>query len=76
MVRMLAAGKTKAIDLGRAGERRFGIVADAGFDGDTAHRLARWRQTSGRLERVSQFELDLQTDRRVRLFIPLPDVGN
>lgn len=52
MARMIAAGKTKAIDLGRAGDQRFGIVASAGFDGDTAHRLAHWRQTSGRLKRV------------------------
>jgi diacylglycerol kinase family enzyme len=52
MARMIAAGKTQAIDLGRAGERRFGIVASAGFDGDTAHRLARWRERAGRLKRV------------------------
>lgn len=49
---ILAAGATRTIDLGRAGERRFVIVASAGFDGDTAHRLARWRQQSSGLRRV------------------------
>lgn len=52
MARVIAAGKTKAIDLGIAGERRFSIVASAGFDGDAAHRLAQWRQKSDRLKRV------------------------
>jgi len=49
---MIAAGKTQAIDLGRAGDRLFSIVASAGFDGEAAHRLAQWRQDAGRLKRV------------------------
>jgi diacylglycerol kinase (ATP) len=49
---VIAAGQTRATDLGRAGERLFAIVASAGFDGDTAHRLARWRQQDDRLRRV------------------------
>ena len=49
---VVAAGKTRAMDLGRAGERLFAIVASAGFDGDAAHRLARWRQQDDRLRRV------------------------
>lgn len=52
MARTIAVGRTKAIDVGRAGDRRFAIVASAGFDGDTAHRLAEWRRTSDRLKRV------------------------
>lgn len=49
---ILAAGATQAIDLGRAGQRLFVIVASAGFDGDTAHRLARWRERADGLRRV------------------------
>ena len=52
MARMIAAGRTRPIDLGRAGDQRFSIVASAGFDGDAAHRLATWRATSDRLKRV------------------------
>ena len=49
---MIAAGKTQAVDLGRAGDRLFSIVASAGFDGEAAHRLAQWRKTADRLKRV------------------------
>lgn len=49
---VLSKGDTQTIDLGRAGERLFAIVASAGFDGDAAHRLARWRQQAERLRRV------------------------
>lgn len=49
---MIAAGKTQIVDLGRAGDRLFSIVASAGFDGEAAHRLAQWRQSAGRLKRV------------------------
>lgn len=49
---ILVAGATQTIDLGRAGQRLFVIVASAGFDGDTAHRLARWRRQSDGLRRV------------------------
>ncbi|HEV7221498.1 MAG TPA: diacylglycerol kinase family protein [Pirellulales bacterium] len=48
----IAAGKTLPVDLGRAGDRLFSIVASAGFDGDAAHRLAEWRRRSDRLKRV------------------------
>jgi diacylglycerol kinase (ATP) len=43
---------TRLIDLGRAGERLFAIVASAGFDGEAAHRLARWRARTDELRRV------------------------
>ncbi len=52
---ILTTGGTRAIDLGRAGERLFAIVASAGFDGDTAHRLARWRRQANGLRRVRSF---------------------
>ncbi|HWB10835.1 MAG TPA: diacylglycerol kinase family protein [Pirellulales bacterium] len=48
----VADGRTEKIDLGRAGERLFSIVASAGFDGDAAHRLAHWRKRDDRLRRV------------------------
>lgn len=48
----LAAGTVRSIDLGQAGERRFAIVASAGFDGEAAHRLALWRRQSEQLRRV------------------------
>jgi diacylglycerol kinase (ATP) len=49
---VVAAGRTRAIDLGRAGSQLFSIVASAGFDGEVAHRLARWRKDSSSLKRV------------------------
>ena len=52
MARSIVAGKTRTIDLGRAAGRLFSIVASAGFDGDAAHRLARWRERGDRLKRV------------------------
>ncbi len=48
----IARGRTRSIDLGRAGDRLFSIVASGGFDGDVAHRLADWRQDKSRLRRV------------------------
>jgi diacylglycerol kinase family enzyme len=48
----IARGRTRVIDLGRAGQRLFGVVASAGFDGDVAHRLAQWRQAESHLRRV------------------------
>lgn len=49
---VIAAGAVRPVDLGRAGERLFAIVASAGFDAEAAHRLARWRQTTEKLRRV------------------------
>jgi diacylglycerol kinase family enzyme len=49
---VIAAGQTQSLDLGRAGDRKFAIVASAGFDGEAAHRLARWRQQTDKLRRV------------------------
>lgn len=46
----LAAAAVRPIDLGKVGERRFAIVASAGFDGEAAHRLARWRRQSDQLQ--------------------------
>jgi diacylglycerol kinase (ATP) len=52
LARAIAAGKVRRIDLGRAAGQLFSIVVSAGFDGDAAHRLARWRESAGRLKRV------------------------
>ncbi|HVX10664.1 MAG TPA: diacylglycerol kinase family protein [Pirellulales bacterium] len=49
---VIVTGQTRRMDLGRAGDRLFAIVASAGFDGDAAHRLARWRQQNDGLRRV------------------------
>jgi diacylglycerol kinase family enzyme len=48
----IAAGRVQSIDLGRAAGQLFSIVASAGFDGDAAHRLARWRGTAKQMKRV------------------------
>jgi diacylglycerol kinase family enzyme len=40
----LAAPRGRTIDLGRAGDRWFSVVASAGFDGAVAHCLADWRR--------------------------------
>jgi diacylglycerol kinase (ATP) len=44
---------TRPIDLGRAGNTKFSIVASAGFDGEVAHRLASWRKRESHLRRVN-----------------------
>jgi diacylglycerol kinase (ATP) len=65
---VIAAGRTQTIDLGRAGERLFAIVASAGFDGDAAHRLAHaGRPAAARLERGL-----CHADAELGLALPLP----
>lgn len=48
----IESGRTKTIDLGRAGDRMFGAVASAGFDADVVRRLCVWRERGGQLLRV------------------------
>jgi diacylglycerol kinase family enzyme len=48
----IAGGKTTTIDLASANGQPFSVVASAGFDGDVAHRLARWRIVGEKLRRV------------------------
>jgi YegS/Rv2252/BmrU family lipid kinase len=50
----IAAGRTRTIDLARAGDRRFSLMMSAGFDAAVAHRLAQWRAASPRLRRVNR----------------------
>lgn len=50
----VAAGRTTTIDLGRRGDQYFSVVLSAGFDGDVAHRLARWRKREKDLKRVKR----------------------
>jgi diacylglycerol kinase (ATP) len=56
LVRALATGRTREIDLGRAsvtGRRRlFALMLSAGVDADIVHRLATWRGSRGALRRV------------------------
>ena len=69
----IARGQTRTIDLGRAGQRLFGVVASAGFDGDVAHRLADWRQGGSHLKRVGShsYLLPIAT---TMCFYPFPTV--
>ena len=53
LARAIAAGRSRSIDLGRAGSRLFGFMLGAGFDADVVHRLARWRMTGHPLKRVT-----------------------
>jgi YegS/Rv2252/BmrU family lipid kinase len=53
LARAIAAGRSRAIDLGRAGNRFFGFMLGAGFDAAIVHRLARWRASGHSLKRVT-----------------------
>lgn len=44
VARMIAAGRTLRIDLGRIGDRRFSVLASCGFDADVIHRAHAVRQ--------------------------------
>jgi diacylglycerol kinase (ATP) len=56
LVRALAAGRTRAVDLGRAsvpGRRRlFALMLSAGLDAEIVRRLAAWRASGRALRRV------------------------
>lgn len=54
LVDTIARGNVRAVDLGRAGDQYFTLVASAGFDGHVAHQLAQWRQRGQRLKRVGR----------------------
>lgn len=43
VARMIVRGKVTSLDLGRAGERRFTVMASCGFDADVIHRVHRAR---------------------------------
>jgi len=47
-------GAARTIDLGRAGERLFAIMASAGLDADVVRRVARWRLNGPELRRVTR----------------------
>jgi diacylglycerol kinase (ATP) len=50
VARMIAAGRTKRIDLGRVGDRRFCIMVSCGFDAEVIHRAHAAR--SGHITRL------------------------
>jgi diacylglycerol kinase family enzyme len=56
LARALAAGRTRALDVGRASvlgrSRLFALMLTAGLDAEVVHRLAQWRATGGALRRV------------------------
>jgi diacylglycerol kinase (ATP) len=51
---MIAAGKVTTLDLGRCGDRRFSVMASAGFDADVIHRAHARR--SGHISRWSYLQ--------------------
>ncbi|MDX1565722.1 MAG: diacylglycerol kinase family protein [Phycisphaeraceae bacterium] len=51
---MVAAGKTRRIDLGNVGDKRFTLVASAGFDGRVAHRVAEKRMHASGSKQVGR----------------------
>jgi len=53
LARLIAAGHSRSIDLGRVGNRLFGFMLGAGFDADVVHRLGRWRKSGHSLKRVN-----------------------
>jgi YegS/Rv2252/BmrU family lipid kinase len=53
IARAIAAGQVRPIDLGSVNGQLFSIVVSAGFDGEVAHRLARWRHRGTHLRRVN-----------------------
>ena len=56
LARALVAGRTRALDLGRASvlgrSRRFALMLTAGLDADVVHRVAAWRAAGEGLRRV------------------------
>ncbi len=56
LARALAAGRTRALDLGRASvlgrSRRFALMLTAGLDAEVVRRLAHWRAAGSALRRV------------------------
>ncbi len=47
-------GSVRTIDLGRAGERVFAIMASAGLDADVVRRVAKWRVNGAEPRRVNR----------------------
>lgn len=43
LVKAIERHHLRTLDVARLGEKRFALMVSAGFDGETAHRLAQWR---------------------------------
>ncbi|MBI3463719.1 MAG: hypothetical protein HY000_11785 [Planctomycetes bacterium] len=54
LARVIADGRTRRIDLGRAGGRLFSLMLSVGFDAEVVHRVARWRSSGDALKRVNR----------------------
>jgi len=65
---MIAAGKVRTLDLGQCGDRRFAVMASAGFDADVIHRAHARR--SGHITRWSYLQ-PIATSLRI---YPYPEV--
>lgn len=64
----IARGRIRQVDLGRAGDRYFTLVASAGFDGYVAQQLAQWRQHGDGLKRVGRLSYALPILRGMRQY--------
>lgn len=54
LVDAVARGRTRRIDLAKAGDRLMLLCCSAGFDAEVVHRLDQWRRGADRLKRVSR----------------------
>jgi YegS/Rv2252/BmrU family lipid kinase len=55
LAQAIVNGRSRTIDLARAGTRLFSMVLGAGFDAEVVRRLARWRNEASGLKRASYF---------------------
>jgi diacylglycerol kinase family enzyme len=53
LVRAIARGRVRSVDLGHANGRLFSSMIGVGFDAEVIHRLARWRAHGRRLKRAT-----------------------
>ena len=54
LARAVARGRTRPIDIGRAGDRFFTCMVSAGFDAEVVRRVVQWRHRGERLRGVSR----------------------
>lgn len=54
LARSIVAGRTRRIDLARAGNRLFSLMLSVGFDAAVVHRVVAWRTNGQTLRRVNR----------------------
>lgn len=62
VARLIAAGHVRVLDLCRMGQRRFALMASAGFDADVVHRLHASRH--GHISRLTYIQPTLESVRK------------